>query len=209
MGKGVGEMRGGDLVIRLIGRMCTSMWGFTPDVIPAMVAEMGAARAVMWFAANFPRFLVTLYVLGPIRTHLAALTISLYNGCTYCAYGRAHALELIYLRDEGRLFPVDARTLASWRDLSRRELTVRLRGLLEESGLHAEVIWVERTLALVAGDTGPMNATEARIAHLCRMVGTMNRIALATGVQPDGAHDAVNKDDALKARLAQLQSANR
>jgi len=197
----------GGLVVRLIGRMCAAMWGFIPDVVPEIVTSMGTRRAVGWFMANFPRYLVTLYVLGPVRTHLACLTISLYNGCSYCAYGRAHALELLYLRDRGRLFPVDACTLSSWRDLPHRELSLRLRGVLEEAALHAEVIWVESTLALVAGETDPIDATEFRIEHLCRMVGTMNRIAIAAGSQPDQAHDAINKDVALKARLAELQSA--
>jgi hypothetical protein len=195
------------LVVRLIGRMCAVMWGFTPDVVPAIVTSMGTGRAVRWFMANFPRYLVTLYVLGPVRTHLACLAISLFNGCTYCAYGRAHALELIYLRDRGRLFPVDACTLSAWRDLPRRELSLRLREVLQEAALHAEVIWVESALALVAGDCVPIDATESRIEHLCRMVSTMNRIAIEAGVQPDQAHDAVNKDVALKARLAELQSA--
>src|SRR4051812_33110574 len=148
-------MGGGGLVVRLIGRMCAAMWGFMPDVMPALVESMGTRRAVVWFAANFPRYLVTLYVLGPIRTHLACLTISLFNGCTYCAYGRAHALELIYLRERGRLFPVDACTLSGWRDVTRRELSLRLRGVLEEAALHAEVVWVESTLALVSGDSVP------------------------------------------------------
>ncbi|MGI5130718.1 hypothetical protein ACQEVB_28200 [Pseudonocardia sp. CA-107938] len=197
----------GGLVVRLIGRMCSAMWGFTPDVIPEIVVAMGAWRAIGWFMANFPRYLVTLYVLGPIRTHLACLAISLVNGCTYCAYGRAHALELIYLRDRGRLLPVDAYTLSSWHDVPLRELSARLRGMLEEAGLHAEVIWVERTIAFSTGDADPINPSEARLAHLCRMLGTMNRIAIAAGVQPDQAHDMINKDVALKARLAELQSA--
>ncbi|MDN5861151.1 MAG: hypothetical protein L0H84_21310 [Pseudonocardia sp.] len=199
-------MGGGGLVVRLIGRMCTAMWGFTPAVIPEMVSSMGSARALRWFAANFPRYLVTLHLLGPVRTHLAALAISLYNGCTYCAYGRARSLELIYLRDRGLLFPVDADTLASWGGLPRRELATRLRDVLERAGLHAEVIWVERTLALAVGEINAMDATEARIAHLCGMVGTMNGIAVAAGIAPDGAHDTVNKDATLKTRLAELQS---
>lgn len=158
-------------------------------------------------AANFPRFLVTPYVLGPVRAHPVGLTISLRNGCGYCAYGRAHALELIYLRDRGRLFPLDARTLDSWTDLSPREISARLRAVLEQAGLHSEVVWVDRTLALAEGDTRPIDATEARIAHLCLMVGTMNAIAIAAGSPLDGAHDAVNKDTALKERLAALHAA--
>lgn len=195
----------GGLVVRAVGRLCTALWGYTPGVIPAMVATMGSGPALRWFAANFPRFLVTLQVLGPVRTHLAGLTISLVNGCTYCAYGRAHALELIHLRDRDRLFPLDARTLESWNGLSRREIGLRLRGVLEQAGMHAEVIWVDRTLALLDG-APPVDADERRIAHLCRMVGTMNAIAVAAGTVPDGAHDPVNKDAALKARLLAAQA---
>ena len=197
---------GGGAVLRIVGRVCIALWGYTPGVIPAMVATMGSGPALRWFAANFPRFLVTLRVLGPVRTHLAGLTISLVNGCMYCAYGRAHALELIHLRDRDLLFPLDARTLESWNGLSRREIGLRLRGVLEEAGMHAEVIWVNRTLALLDG-APPVDADERRIAHLCRMVGTMNAIAVAAGTTPDGAHDPVNKDAALKARLLAAQGA--
>jgi alkylhydroperoxidase family enzyme len=199
-------MSGGGVVVRLIGRTCSAMWGFTPAVMPAMVERMGQLRAMRWFAANFPRFLVTYSVLGPVRTHLAALAISLYNGCGYCANGRIRALELIYLRDHDRLFPLDARTVAGWHDLGPREIGARLRAALEEAGLHAEVMWVDATLALAAGDAEPLDATELRIAHLCRMVGTMNAIAIESGVPLDGPHDAINKDTALKERLAALQA---
>lgn len=198
--------REGGAVVRLVGRVCTALWGYTPGVIPALVDSMGSGPALRWFAANFPRFLVTVQVLGPVRTHLAGLTISLVNGCVYCAYGRAHALELIYLRDRDRLFPLDARTLSDWSGLSRREIREQLRAVLEEAGLHAEVIWVDRTLALLDGDA-PADADERRIAHLCRMVGTMNAIAVAAGTVPDGAHDPVNKDSALKERLVAAQNA--
>ena len=201
-------MGGGGLVVRLMGRTCTAMWGFMPAVIPAMIETMGTARALRWFAANFPRFLVTLYVLGPVRTHLVGLAVSLRNGCVYCAFGRAHALELIYLRDRDKLFPLDSRTLGSWIALSPRELGLALRGVLEEAGMHAEVIWVERALALAAGDIVPMDAAEARIAHLCRMVSAVNAIALRAGVVPDQAQDPINKDQALKDRFAALQAAS-
>lgn len=198
--------REGGAVVRLVGRMCTAMWGYTPGVIPAMVASMGSGPALRWFLANFPRFLLTAHLLGPVRTHLAGLTISLSNGCVYCAYGRAHALELIWLRERDRLFPLDARTLRGWDGLTRREIGLRLRAVLEEAGLHAEVFWVDRTLSLLDG-APPIDADERRIAHLCRMIGTMNAIAVAAGTTPDGAHDPVNKDTALKARLAALQDA--
>ena len=194
------------LVIRLLEGMCRMMWGFAPRMIPHIVRSLGPGRSVTWFAVNMPRLLWTMHVLGPLRTHLAAVAISLHNGCTYCAYGHAFALELIYLRDRGRLFPVDARTLAHWQDVPPRELALRLRRILQEAGLHAETLWVDRTLALASGVTRPVDVDEARIAHLVRMLGRMNRIAIEAGVEPDEAQNPVNKDRGLKQRYAQLRA---
>jgi alkylhydroperoxidase family enzyme len=194
------------VVTRLLGTMCRALWGFTPRMLPHIVRALGPGGALAWFAANFPRYLWTLQVLGPLRTHLAAVAISLYNGCTYCAYGHAYALELIYLRDRGRLFPVDARTLASWHGLAPRELAARLRRALQEADLHVEALWVDRTIALAEG-AQPIDDSEARLAHMVRMFGRMNRIAVAAGIDPDEAQNPVNKDAALKQRHAQLRTA--
>jgi hypothetical protein len=103
---------------------------------------------------------------------------------------------------------VDARTLASWQGLPPRELARRLRQVLQEAGLHAEVLWVDRTLALAAGAARPVDADEARIAHLVRMLGRMNRIAVEAGVEPDEAQNPVNKDTGLKRRYAELRAAS-
>ena len=194
------------LVTGLLAAMCRALWGFTPRMIPHIVHRLGPGRALAWFAANMPRYLWTMQVLGPLRTHLAAVAISLHNGCTYCAYGHAFALELIYLRDRGRLFPVDAATLAGWRDLPARELGSRLRRALQEAGLHVEALWVDRTLALASGEQRPVDGDEARIAHMVRMLGRMNRIAVEAGVEPDEAQNPINKNTALKERYAQLRA---
>jgi hypothetical protein len=194
-------------VTRMLETLCRVMWGFAPRMIPHVVRALGPGRSVLWFAVNMPRLLWTMHVFGPVRTHLAAVAISLHNGCTYCAHGHAFALELVYLRDRGRLFPVDARTIAMWQDLPPRELAQRLRRVLQEAGLHAEALWVDRTLALATGATGPVDADEARIAHLVRMFGRMNRIAIEAGVEPDEAQNPVNKNVALKRRYTQLRAA--
>ncbi len=191
------------LVVTMLAAACHRMWGFTPGMVPAIVERMGSRRAIAWFAANMPRFLVTQYVLGSVRTHLACIAISLRNGCSYCAYSHGYALELIYLRDRNRLFPLGAATLATWCDLDPRRLRGRLRDVLERAGLHAESMWVDRTLDLVDG-AQPVDRHEARLAHLVRMVGTINTIAIGADVQPTGAHDPVNKDTALKARHAAM-----
>ena len=193
-------------VVGILEAMGRRMWGFPPQIMALVVAEMGATGAALWFARNMPRFLHTRRVLGPLRTHLACIAVSLHNSCTYCAYGHAYALELLYLRDRGRLFPLDAATLASWLDLEPRELADRLHKLLEDAGMHAEVLWVDRTIGLATGTYTPVDRDEARLRHLVGMVGTMNRVAVDRAAEPDEAHDPVNKDAAVKARHAEMRS---
>ncbi len=193
------------VVVSALSAACRWMWGFTPRMLPVIVDRMGARRALIWFASNMPRFLISLRVLGPIRTHLACIAISLRNGCTYCAFSHAYALELIYLRDRDRLFPLGAATIATWLDMDGRELRRRLRDILQRADLHAEAIWVDRTLDLAEG-ARPADREEIRLAHLIRMVGTMNAISIDGGIQPTGAHDPVNKDTKLKARHAAMRA---
>jgi hypothetical protein len=194
-------------VTSVVQACCRQLWGFSPAVIAGVVQDKGPLRSLLWFIANMPRYLTTMRVLGPVRTHLACATISLNNGCAYCAFGQAYALELIYLRDTGRLFPLDVNTLSEWLDLEPRQLGAQLRGVLREAGLHSELVWVDLTLAFAAGEQQPIDDDEVRLAHLVRMISEMNRIADAIGAVPDGAQDAVNKDVGLKARHAALRHA--
>jgi hypothetical protein len=61
-------------------------------------------------------------------------------------------------------------------------------------------------LALASGAQRPVDATEARLAHLVRMLGTINKIAVESGVEPDEAQNPINKDAAIKARHAALRA---
>jgi hypothetical protein len=192
-------------VTRLLEAMCQVVWGFAPRMISHIVSRLGPGHAVLWVSASMPRMLWTTHVLGPIRTHLAAMAISLYYGCTYCAYGHAFALELIYLRDRGHLFPVDAHTLATWWGVEPHVLARRLRTLLQDAGLHSETLWVDRTLELVAG-AAPSDADDVRITHLVRMLGLMTRIAIDAGIEPDEAQNSINKNVALKKRYEELRA---
>lgn len=189
-------------VLEGIGRR---LWGFPPRLMPFVVEQLGPVRALGWFIANMPRYERTLRLLGPLRTHLACMTISLVNGCRYCAFGHAYALELIYLRERDRLFPLDATTLGGWGDLAPRELRDRLGGVLAQAGLHVELFWVDRTLALATGAQLPIDGPEVRIAHLVRMFGVLNAVGIAGQVASDEAHDPANKDIGLKTRHAALR----
>lgn len=194
-------------VVRTFEVTVRAMWGFTPRVMEHLVADLGPLRAVGFMATHMPRYQRTLQVLGPLRTHLACLAISLVNGCRYCAFGQAYALELLHLREHGALFPIDAQSLSTWIDLPIEELRGRLHLVLEAAGLHAEVVWIDGTIDLATGAQQPIDADEARIAHLVVMIGQLNRVGIAHGIEPDEAHDPVNKDAALRARCAELRAA--
>jgi alkylhydroperoxidase family enzyme len=200
-------MIGKRLAVRGLEALCRVMWGFPPTIITLIVDHMGPMRAIGWFATHMPRFLASRVVLGPVRVHLACIVVSLRNGCSYCAYGHVYALELLYLRQHGRLFPLDAKALDEWYSLDARALRNRLRTVLVTAGLHTEAIWVDRMVALAEGSQTPVDAAEVRLAHVIRMADTASRIAAADNATPDEAHDPVNKDAAVKARHAALRSA--
>ena len=80
--------------------------------------------------------------------------------------------------------------------------------MLQDADLHAEMIWVDRTLEIAAG-AGPTDVDEVRIAHLVRMLGVMTRIAIEAGVEPDEAQNSINKNADLKKRYVELRAAAR
>lgn len=194
------------LAVSLLEGIGRRLWGFPPRLMPFIVEQLGAARAVWWFATNMPRYERTVRALGPLRTHLACVAVSLHNGCPYCAYGHAYAADLVHLRDHGKVLPVDAATISGWVGLEPIELRERLHELLQEAHLHVEVLWIDRTLAMAAGEQGPTDRDEARIAHLVRMFRVLNTVGITGRVPPDEAHDPLNKEIPLKERHAVLRA---
>lgn len=193
------------LATGLLEGLGKEFWGFTPRLAPIIVEQLGPVRAVSWFAGNLPRYEHTLRAMGPLRTHLVCMAISLHNGCRYSSYGHALAAELIYFRRRGRLLPVDAAGLTEWTELSGCELRDRLCDLLQRAELHVEVIWIDRTLALAGGTQWAVDHDEVRIAHLVRMFAVLNAIAIIGKVEPDEAHDPINKDASLKVQYSALR----
>lgn len=195
------------LAVGLLEGIGKRLWGFPPLLMAPIVAQLGPVRGVAWFVWNMPRYERTLKLFGPVRTHLMAVVISLYNGCRYCAYGHGYALELVYFRDRDRLFPVDAPTLAGWIGLTSAELRDRLCTVLQMAGLHVEVLWVDQVLAMATGAQRPIDAEEARLDHLVRMFAVLNSVGIRHQTPPDEAHDPVNRNTGLKSRHAALRGA--
>lgn len=182
------------------------LWGFPPRLMPVIVERLGAVGALSWFGSNMPRYELTLRRLGGLRTHLLSTAISLINGCRYCTFGHAYAFELIYLRDQGRLFPLDEHEITALQECRPSEIRDSLAAALVQAGLPGEVAWLDRLIALHAGTRQPHGRDDARIAHLVRMFGVLNECGIAGAVIPDQAHDPSNKDSALKHRYTTLRA---
>jgi hypothetical protein len=193
--------------VSVLERIGQRLWGFPPRLMGPIVAQLGALPALGWFALNMPRYERTLRTLGPLRTHLACTLISLHNGCRYCSFGHLYAVELIHLEQRGELFPLDARSVPEWIGLSPAELRRRMVEVLQKADLHAEVRWVDTTLALTGGSQRPVDPQESRIAHLVSMFRVLNDVGIAGDVEPDEAHDPLNKNVRLKSHHTELRAA--
>jgi len=196
--------------VRVLEWLGNRLWGLPPRLMAPIVAQLGALPALAWVVRNMPRYERALRALGPPRTHLACTTSSLYNGCRYCSLGHLYAVELICLEERGPLSPLDARSAAAELiGLHPGELRRRMVDVLERADLHGEVRWVDTTLALAGGAQRPVDAQEARIAHLVSMFRVLNDAGIASGVEPDEAHDPRNKDVRLKSRHDELRGVSR
>src|SRR5262245_32356633 len=140
--------------VGLLEALGRQLWGFSPRLMPEIVGRLGPLGALGWFAANMPRYERTLHVLGPLRTHLLCLDISLLNGCPYCIYGHAYAFELHYLKERGRLFPLDEHEIVALHRLEPNLLSQRLDDALQAAALAEEIPLLDRLQALREGRDG-------------------------------------------------------
>src|SRR5262245_46132689 len=190
---------------RLLEGLGRKLWGFSPRLMREIVGRLGGLGALGWFVAHMPRYERTLKVLGPLRTHLLCSGISLRNGCAYCTYGHAYAFELHYLRERGRLFPLDEHEIVALHRLEPARLAQRLTEALQSGALEEEIPLLRRLLALSEGHDEGSEEHDRRLRHLLRMFAVLNTCAIESNVAPDEAHDPINKDRALRERYAALR----
>ena len=189
--------RAGQATLEQIGK---SLWGFKPRLMQDIVAQHGPVKSVGWFARNMPTYERILREWGPIRTHLVATVASTLNGCPYCTYGHAYALELHYFAETDRLMSADEREIESWCTLDDRTVELRFRRLLVDAGLAEESLVLDRVLDLRSGAEPGASADDRRVAHLLMMFDFLNRCGMSAETATDEAHDPINKNAELRAR---------
>jgi hypothetical protein len=184
------------LMTRILEAIGEKKWGVRPKLMAHIVSTLGAGGAARWFVANLPRYERTLGKLGPIRTHLLCVEISVTNGCEYCTFAHGLALELHVYRANGGLFPLDEHQLAALHRVPVETRTAALSAALEAAAL-PDTVEDFRRMRAVAGGAPARDKLDRRIAHLVRMFATLNSCAMRSNVGADEAHDAINKDKEL------------
>ncbi|WP_028923901.1 hypothetical protein [Pseudonocardia acaciae] len=195
--------RGATVVLERLGMY---LWGFRPRLMAAIVIQLGPVRALVWFVVHMPRYQRTLKLYGPVRTHLLCTVISLVNGCRYCTYGHARALELSYLRTHRRLFPLSEHTIGQLRGKQPGLIRYSMVSAAQSAGLYSEVPWMDRAIELtLADDRRPTEYNDVRISRLVDMMSLLNSVGIASNAEPDEAHSPLNKDRALNRRYDRLR----
>ena len=193
--------RGAAKVLEGIGR---TLWGFNPRLMPHIAADFGAGQSLLWFASNMPEYERILSALGPRRTHLLTTTTSLINGCRYCAYGHGYAYQLHYFEETGELFPVDENSLLDL--IGTPDVLASMQGWMAEHGSTEEQHALVR-LAEIRGGAEASTPLDRQVAHLDSMMNRLNACGIKGEVDPDEAHDPINRNDALRARYHAARSA--
>ena len=198
-----------EAAIRLLELLGRALWGFKPNQMRAIGEQHGAAKALSWFLLNMPRYERTVKDWGPVRTHLMVTEISVLNGCPYCTYGHAYALQLLYLKQTGQLLPVDEQQIVAWHALDEAAAIDQFKSLVQSTELAEYQHRLDRMLLLRQGAELPASKEDHRILHLLSMFGFLNQCGINGKTTPDQAHDPVNKDTALKEKYRQLREESR
>ena len=194
-----------ETAIRLLELLGQALWGFKPNLMRAIGEQHGAVKALTWFVRNMPRYEKTVKDWGPIRTHLLVAEISVLNGCPYCIYGHAYALQLHYFKDTGQLLDVDENDIIAWQSLGEARAIDQFRLLINSLDLPDEQRTLDRMLFLRQGKEQPTSKKDHQILHLVNMFSFLNQCGISGNARPDQAHDPINKDAALRGEYRRLR----
>lgn len=174
-----------------------------------IVHQHGGFTSLKWFISHMPRYEKILKKYGPLRTHFLATEISVLNGCAYCIYGHAYALQLHYFRQYNTLVPLDEHEFLAMANASQPDKINQLRGLLNDSELTHEKHDFEEMLSLYSSESQVQGELSSDIYHLIVMFRFLNLCGIQGCTNPDGPHDPINKDLALQSEYAIARSDSR
>lgn len=181
------------------------LWHLRANLMDDIVDQHGTVSSLAWFARNMPAYEKILADWGPIRTHFLTTTLSLINGCGYCAYGHAYAFQLHYFKNTDQLFPLSEHNMGELIGQDEATIVAGLTSARTEADLADEIPWLERTLA-VEDSRAATDADEKRLLHLVNMFDWLNACGIAADTEPDEAHDPINKDTELRARYDEARA---
>ncbi|MEL6938677.1 MAG: hypothetical protein AAFO84_05735 [Cyanobacteria bacterium J06598_1] len=186
--------------IFLIEAFFEQLWGFKPNFIRPFIHQKGAVRSLFWCGKNMLKYEGTLEKWSPLRTHLSAMTVSALNACPYTVFGHALAVELLYLKQTGRLFPLTEGDLVQLCGRSEEEIMSALEQALIEADLSSEILGLYRLVELRRSPEMAATEQDRDWVHLNRMFATLNTSAVKSRVSQDQAHDSINKDRGMRDR---------
>ena len=189
-------------ILEMIGN---GLWGFKPNLMQHIVNQHGAITSISWFAQYMPTYEKILKQWGAMRTHLLATGISVLNGCPYCTYGHAYALQLHYFKATGDLLPVDENEIVAWHTNSEGDVIERFRHLIHSSELTSELPLLEQMLLLRNRGEGTVSEEDGKILHLLEMFSFLNQCGINGKANSDQAHDPINKDKYLRNEYSRLR----
>ncbi len=190
----------------LIEAFCSQLWGFKPNIVVPLVKQKGAVRSLFWFFRNVLKYESLRERWGPMRTNLLATSISVSNACAYNTFGHGLAMQLAYLKQSGRLFPLTDSELLDLCGHSEEDIVDTLKQALTEADLSSEVLLVQRMSELRRRPELATTRQDRDLVQLFRLFDTLNFCGIKHGVRSDQAHDPINKDRALRDRYFALRA---
>lgn len=195
--------------IFILEAFCEQLWGFEPNFIRPFVHQKGSVRSLFWFVTNMLKYEGILEKWGPVRTHFLTTALCTLNDCRYFAFGHAFSLELAYLKQTGRLFPLNERQLVELCGRSEAAILDNLEQALEMAQLSGEILGLQRMVELRHQRDLAATQQDRDLVHLTKMFAVLSVCGLQNDIRPDQAHAAINKNRSMRDRHFALRQNER
>lgn len=112
--------------VRALGWIVTVTDGYWPDFTEEMVRTYGPEGLKAWGDAVGAGVKKVTETYGDEVAQGLFAMAAVWNGCAYCTTGHFYALNILYFKRTGRLFPIDEREVARWYTLTDERLVERV-----------------------------------------------------------------------------------